>query len=60
MPEPAFIPYRPPRWSEPEMRRRAREFFDQLSQRRSVRDFAPDPVPRELIELAMATAATHP
>lgn len=42
------------------MAARARAFFDCMSSRRSVRHFAPDPVPRELIELAIATAHTAP
>ncbi|MCO6459193.1 MAG: nitroreductase family protein [Pirellulaceae bacterium] len=42
------------------MRRRAASFLRQMSQRRSVRHFSADPVPRELIELAIATASTAP
>jgi len=42
------------------MLRRARALFIRMNARRSVRDFAPDPVPRELIELAIATASTAP
>jgi nitroreductase len=60
MTEPAFIPYRPPRHSEAEMLRRAHELFAELDARRSVRHFSPDPVPRELIELAIRTASTAP
>jgi iodotyrosine deiodinase len=60
MSEPAFIPYRPPRLPPEEMLQRAREFFALVDRRRSVRRFAPDPVPRELIELAIATASTAP
>jgi nitroreductase len=60
MVEPPFIPYRPPRLPEAEMLQRARAFFDFMNQRRSVRQFAPDPVPRELIELAIAAASTAP
>ncbi len=60
MPEPTFIPYRPPRLPEAEMLRRAQAFFVRMHERRSVRHFAPDPVPRELIELAIATASTAP
>jgi nitroreductase len=60
MPTPAFIPYHHPRLSEPEMLRRARDFYTVMNQRRSVRHFAADPVPRELIELAIATASTAP
>jgi len=40
--------------------RRARETFERLARRRSVRDFASTPVPREWIELAIRTAATAP
>jgi nitroreductase len=39
---------------------RARAFLDSIARRRSVRDFAPDPVPRELVELAIRAAATAP
>ena len=60
MPEPSFIPYRPPRLPKAEMLRRARQFQALMDQRRSVRQFAPAPVPRELIELAITTASTAP
>src|SRR5580658_11042863 len=60
MSEPAFIPYRPPRLPPEEMLQRAREFFALVNRRRSVRHFAPDPVPRELIELAIAAGSTAP
>ncbi len=55
-----FVPYRPKRWSEPEMQARAASFYAQLDGRRSVRHFADDPVPRELIEWAIRTASTAP
>jgi nitroreductase len=42
------------------MTARARTLFEQLRSRRSVREFATDPVPRELIELAIAAAHTAP
>lgn len=54
------VPYRRARLEPVEMEARARAFFDELDGRRSVRDFAPDPVPRRLIELAIATASTAP
>ena len=60
MPEPQFIPHGPPRLPEAEMLSRARAFHALMNQRRSVRHFAPDPVPRELIEWAIATASTAP
>ncbi|MEW5875911.1 MAG: nitroreductase family protein [Candidatus Zixiibacteriota bacterium] len=55
-----FVPYRPTRLPESEMLTRARDFHQEMTTRRSVRDFSPDPVPRELIELAIRTAGTAP
>ena len=43
-----------------EMDRRAREFQEEMQRRRTVREFAPRPVPSELIECAISTAATAP
>ncbi len=57
---PGFVPYRPRRRTPVEMRDRAEAFHEEMAHRRSVRMFAPDPVPRELIELAIRTAATAP
>jgi iodotyrosine deiodinase len=57
---PRFVPYRPERRSPEEMRARAAELYAEMDSRRSVREFAPDPVPRELIELAIRTASTAP
>ncbi|MDG1411015.1 MAG: nitroreductase family protein [Acidimicrobiales bacterium] len=48
------------RFPEDEMRRRADDFHQLMVERRSPRLFAPDPVPRDLIETAIATAATAP
>ncbi len=56
----SFIPYRPERLPEGEMLRRARKCYAELDRRRSVRSFSPDPVPRELIEIAIRTASTAP
>lgn len=55
-----FLPYRPERLPEEEMLARARGFYAEMDGRRSVRDFSPDPVPRELVELAIRTASTAP
>lgn len=57
---PRFIPHPHRRLPAEEMFRRAEEFFAELQQRRSVRDFSPEPVPRALIELAIRTASTAP
>ena len=48
------------RLSETEQLRRARSFFEHMSRRRSVRHFAPDPVPRALLEDLLRTAGTAP
>jgi nitroreductase len=42
------------------MQQRGEAFFHLMSQRRSVRHFSPEPVPRKLIELAIITASTSP
>jgi iodotyrosine deiodinase len=57
---PRLIPYRPERLPPDEMLARARGFHAEMERRRSVREFSPDPVPRELIELAIRTASTAP
>jgi nitroreductase len=54
------IPYRQERLAAEEMLARGRSFHEEMDRRRSVRSFAADPVPRELIELAIRTAATAP
>lgn len=43
-----------------EMRERAAAFYEEMNQRRSVRDFSDRPVPRALIEYAIRTAGTAP
>jgi nitroreductase len=48
------------RYAEDEMRRRAASFFAEIKRRRTVRDFAPDPVPLEVIETAIAAAGLAP
>lgn len=60
MTESRFIPYRPERLPEEQMRRRGEEFLACMQARRSVRHFAPDPVPRRLVELAIEAASTAP
>jgi nitroreductase len=39
---------------------RARAFYEEMDQRRSVRMFSDDPVPRELLEYAIKTASSAP
>jgi iodotyrosine deiodinase len=54
------IPYDRPRLSHDEMRAAAREFLDTILLRRTVREFAPDPVPADVLELCIAAAASAP
>jgi len=42
------------------MLRRAREFYERMSGRRTTRHFSKEPVPRELIEMAVRTGSTAP
>lgn len=55
-----FIPLQFQSYSIEEQRRRAEEFFDLCNRRRTVREFSNRPVPRELIEMLIATAGTAP
>ena len=59
-PEPGFVPYRRPRLGATEMLERARTFRTDLGSRRSIRSFSPDPVPRELVQNVIMTAASAP
>ena len=43
-----------------EMRRRAGDFLKTMQGRRTVREFSPRPVPRDIIETALAAAGTAP
>ena len=54
------VSYQLPRYSSAERKQRGEAFCRSMSQRRSVRDFSGAPVPRELIEVAIATASTAP
>ena len=60
MTEPRFVPYCPPHVEGDEVLERGRAFYAELDQRRSVRFFSDEPVPREAIELAIRTASTAP
>ena len=46
--------------TEPELNRRAEEFYQTISRRRTVRDFSTRPVPQQVIESAIAAAGTAP
>jgi iodotyrosine deiodinase len=61
MTEPRFVPLTT--WREypvEEMRRRAAEYFADLSRRRTIRQFSDRPVPREVVEDCLRAAGTAP
>ena len=60
MPDPAFIPLEFKRLDTSDQSIRLKAFHDMLRTRRTVRDFSSDPVPFELIESAIRTAANAP
>jgi len=61
LPEPRFVPLSGyERLPEAEMLARAERFYAQMERRRTTRHFSNDPVPRRLIELAVAAAGTAP
>lgn len=61
MREAIFVPHTSyQKLSEETMKLRAKEFYDQLKRRRTVRDFSDQPVPREIIEHCLLAAGTAP
>lgn len=55
-----MIPYHRPRLSNEEMLRAARSFLETIRVRRTVRDFSAEPVPDEVIALAVEAASLAP
>lgn len=55
-----FVPYIRERYTDDEMKKRSEAFFHWADERRSVRHFSPDPVPREVMEHIIMTASTAP
>ena len=60
MNDPKFIPLAHTRVTPEQSLERAHNFYRAADQRRSVREFSADPVPRKLIELAIQSASTAP
>jgi len=56
----SFIPFNPPHLSETEVQARAESFYKLMDTRRSVRFFAPDPLPDGVLEHIVQTAGTAP
>ena len=59
-PAPEFTALKFRRFDAAEQLQRSLSFLDAMTRRRTVRDFSPEPVPFELIENAIRTAATAP
>ena len=60
-PAPRFVPFpAAPRVDDAELIARAAAFRAQAARRRTLRDFAPDPVPREAIEQCLLAAGSAP
>lgn len=55
-----FVPLKWPRLSPDESRERAKTFLESMTSRRSVRHFAPEPIPDGVLEDAIACAASAP
>lgn len=55
-----MLPYSPERLDGTAQLARGQAFYEDMDRRRSVRFFSDDPVPKELIELAVMTASTAP
>lgn len=54
------VPYRPARMDPAESLERAAELRRRMDERRTVRQFSPDPVPEQVVHDAIACAATAP
>ncbi len=61
MKQPKLVPFKNPHsYSDKEMLQRSSEFYETMKQRRTIREFSDEPVPREVIENCIATAGTAP
>ncbi|XP_040285450.1 iodotyrosine deiodinase 1 [Bufo bufo] len=54
------VPFSPRRYSEQEMLKRSKEFYELLNQRRSVRFISDEAIPREVIDNIIRAAGTSP
>lgn len=55
-----MIPYALERLAPAAMQQRADTFYELMNRRRTVRQFAPDPIPEGVLERAILTAGTAP
>lgn len=56
----SFIPYSKETYSEEEMLKRSKEFYEWMNKRRTVRDFSNKPIPKQVIDNIILTASTAP
>ncbi|KAM6467245.1 iodotyrosine deiodinase 1 isoform 1-T1 [Liasis olivaceus] len=56
----AHVPFSTERYSEEDMVKRSKDFYELLNKRRSVRSISDEPVPREVIDNVIKTAGTSP
>lgn len=56
----AFVPYQAHALSLKETEQQSSTFYEQMNQRRSIREFSAQPVPKSVIENLIKTAATAP
>uniref|UniRef100_A0A6J0UU33 iodotyrosine deiodinase n=1 Tax=Pogona vitticeps TaxID=103695 RepID=A0A6J0UU33_9SAUR len=56
----AHVPFSTERYSEEDMVKRSKDFYELLNKRRSVRFISNNPVPREVIDNVIRTAGTSP
>ncbi|MEQ8425460.1 MAG: nitroreductase family protein, partial [Cyclobacteriaceae bacterium] len=55
-----FVSYHRERYNEKETVQRSKSFYEWMDQRRTVRDFSPDSIPKEVIDNLILTASTAP
>ncbi|MEJ8802696.1 nitroreductase family protein [Pontibacter sp. H249] len=55
-----FVPYFPVQYTQEQTQEKAEAFYQSMDQRRSVREFSREPVPREVIENIIKTASSAP
>lgn len=55
-----FIPLNPKTYSKEEMLERSKMFYEQMDQRRTIREFSDTPFPVEILENIIKTASTAP
>ena len=55
-----FLDYKQHSFNEEETKKRAKDFYEYMNHRRSIRDFSDKPVPKEVIDNILLTASSAP